>query len=63
MDYYIDGATGGTALDLVTGGAGFIGSDPPPMKWSDSKYGIAIEEDYHGEETQAGRGGCEVATG
>ena len=37
--------------------------DPPPMKWSDSKYGIAIEEDYHGEETQAGRGRCEVATG
>jgi hypothetical protein len=21
---------------------------PPPMKWSDSKYGIAIEEDCHG---------------
>ena len=24
------------------------GSGPPPMKWSDSKYGIAIEEDCHG---------------
>jgi len=21
---------------------------PPPMKWSDSKYGFAIEEDCHG---------------
>ena len=36
---------------------------PPPMKWSDSKYGIAIEEDCHGEEAQAGRDRCEVAAG
>jgi TIR domain len=26
---------------------------PPPMKWSDSKYGIATEEDCNGEEAQA----------
>ena len=37
--------------------------DPPPMKWSDSKYGIAIEEDCNGEEAQAGRDRCEVAAG
>ena len=37
---------------------------PPPMKWSDSKYGFAIEEDCNGEEeTQAGRDRCEVAAG
>jgi hypothetical protein len=39
-------------------------SVPPPMKWSDSKYGFAIEEDCNGEEeTQAGRDRCEVAAG
>jgi hypothetical protein len=38
-------------------------TDPPPMKWSDSKYGIAIEEDCNGEEAQAGRDRCEVAAG
>ena len=27
--------------------------DPPPMKWSDSKYGYASEEDCNGEEAQA----------
>jgi hypothetical protein len=26
---------------------------PPPMKWSDSKYGFATEEDCNGEEAQA----------
>ena len=26
---------------------------PPPVKWSDLKYGIAIEEDCNGEEAQA----------
>ena len=26
---------------------------PPPMKWSDSKYGYATEEDCNGEEAQA----------
>jgi hypothetical protein len=26
---------------------------PPPMKWSDSKYGHATEEDCNGEEAQA----------
>jgi hypothetical protein len=26
--------------------------DPPPMKWSDSKYGFATEEDCNGEEAQ-----------
>jgi hypothetical protein len=26
---------------------------PPPMKWSDSKYGVATEEDCNGEEAQA----------
>jgi len=37
---------------------------PPPMKWSDSKYGFAIEEDCNGEEeTQTGRDRCEVAAG
>ena len=37
---------------------------PPPMKWSDSKYGFAIEEDCNGEEeTQARRDRCEVAAG
>jgi hypothetical protein len=37
---------------------------PPPMKWSDSKYGFATEEDCNGEEaTQAGRDRCEVAAG
>jgi hypothetical protein len=37
---------------------------PPPMKWSDSRYGFAIEEDCNGEEeTQAGRDRCEVAAG
>jgi len=37
---------------------------PPPMKWSDSKYGFAIEEDCNGEEeTQPGRDRCEVASG
>jgi hypothetical protein len=31
------------------------------MKWSDSKYGFAIEEDCNGEEeTQPGRDRCEV---
>jgi hypothetical protein len=34
------------------------------MKWSDSRYGFAIEEDCNGEEeTQAGRDRCEVAAG
>jgi hypothetical protein len=28
-------------------------SGPPPMKWSDSKYGYATEEDCNGEEAQA----------
>jgi len=38
--------------------------DPPPMKWSDSKYGFATEEDWHGkEETQTGRDRCEAAAG
>ena len=40
------------------------GNGPPPMKWSDSKYGFAIEEDCNGEEeTQTGRDRCEVAAG
>ena len=26
---------------------------PPPMKWSDSKYGYATEEDFNGKEAQA----------
>jgi hypothetical protein len=26
---------------------------PPPMKWSDWKYGYATEEDCNGEEAQA----------
>ena len=34
---------------------------PPPMKWSDSKYGFATEEDWNGEEAQTGRDRCEVA--
>ena len=29
------------------------GCGPPPMKWSDSKYGFATEEDCNGEEAQA----------
>jgi len=30
--------------------------DPPPMKWSDSKYGFLPEEDRYAEEkTQGGR--------
>ena len=36
---------------------------PPPMKWSDSKYGFATEEDCNGEEAQTGRDRCEVAAG
>ena len=28
--------------------------DPSPIKWSDSKYGVATEEDCNGEELQAG---------
>src|SRR6476646_6057198 len=36
---------------------------PPPMKWSDSRYGFATEEDWNGEEAQTGRDRCEVAAG
>jgi len=35
---------------------GFVSEEaygPPPMKWSDSKYGFATEEDCNGEEAQA----------
>ena len=28
----------------------FIPSDPPPLKWSDSKYVSFLEEDRYGEE-------------
>jgi two-component sensor histidine kinase len=39
-------------------------SDPPPMNWSDSKYGFATEEDCNvEEETQTGRDRREVAAG
>ena len=33
------------------------------MKWSDSKYGFATEEDCNGEETQARRDRREFAAG
>jgi biotin operon repressor len=52
----------GTVMAMV--GAANRSDGPPPMKWSDSKYGFAIEEDCNGEEeTQAGRDRCEVASG
>jgi len=61
-----------SAFALTKSNSGMSGSDlkdgvavgPPPMKWSDSKYGFAIEEDCNGEEeTQTGRDRCEVAAG
>jgi hypothetical protein len=35
------------------GGVRRAATGPPPMKWSDSKYGVATEEDCNGEEAQA----------
>jgi len=46
------------ALNLLAPG------DPPPLKWSDSKYGFLPEEDCDAEEeTQAGRDCCQAAPG
>ena len=45
------GFNGDTAKALQSIKAKTFG--PPPMKWSDSKYGFATEEDCNGEEAQA----------
>ena len=38
---------------VLRSGAPWRDLGPPPMKWSDSKYGFATEEDCNGEEAQA----------
>jgi hypothetical protein len=45
------GAMHAAILKVISGTSAPTG--PPPMKWSDSKYGYATEEDCNGEEAQA----------
>ncbi len=48
-------------IDIRAAITGPLGNDPPPMKWSDSKYGFLPEEDRYGEEEiQGGRDRCEA---
>ena len=57
-----DNSRNNVLIGLLAGGEGWHNNhhaapasarDPPPMKWSDSKYGFATEEDCNGEEAQA----------
>ena len=42
----------------------FAAADPPPLNWSDSKYGFLPEEDCNAEEeTQAGRDRRQATSG